>query len=137
MDQELAYWIPKYIIMWGDKPFADMGAMSPRKKALTQSQDMIGYCNFMEGHILTHFYEIQNFHPAMSSSFLNGANWAKQFISKNTSRHTLPMDLPQYLSPQQDKRLPPQEEVRRDSPQARVAGRNSPGRCPSQKLIFT
>jgi hypothetical protein len=43
---------------------------------------MIGYRNFMEEHILTHFYEIQNFHLAMSSSFLNGTDWAKQFISK-------------------------------------------------------
>jgi hypothetical protein len=81
-DQELAYWIPKYILMWGDKPFADIGAMSPRMKALAQSQDMIGYRNFMEGHILTHFYKIQNFYLAMSSSFLNGADWAKQFILK-------------------------------------------------------
>ena len=62
--------------------FADMGAMSPRMKALAQSQDKIGYRNFMEGHILIHFYEVQNFHLAMSSSFLNGAAWAKQFISK-------------------------------------------------------
>jgi hypothetical protein len=54
-DQELAYWIPKYILMRGDKPFADMGAMSPRMKALAQSQDVIGYHNFMEGHISTHF----------------------------------------------------------------------------------
>ncbi len=81
-DQELAYWIPKYILMWGDKPFADMGAMSPRMKALAQSQDIIGYRNFMEAHISTHFYKIQNFHLAMSSSFLNGADWAKQFISR-------------------------------------------------------
>ena len=80
--QELAYWIPKYILMRGDKPFADMGAMSSRMKALAQSQDKIGYRNFMEGHILIHFYEIQNFHLAMTSSFLNGADWAKQFISK-------------------------------------------------------
>ncbi len=36
----------------------------------------------MEGNILIHFYKIQNFHLAMSSSFLNSANWAKQFISK-------------------------------------------------------
>jgi hypothetical protein len=46
-NQELAYWIPKYILMQGDKPFADMGAMSPHIKALAQSQDMIGYRNFM------------------------------------------------------------------------------------------
>jgi hypothetical protein len=78
----LVYWLPKYILMRGNKPFADMGAMSPRMKALAQSQDKIGYCNFMEGYILIHFYGIQNFHLAMSSSFLNGADWAKLFISK-------------------------------------------------------
>jgi hypothetical protein len=81
-DQNLAYWIPKYILMRGNKPFADMGTMPPRMKALAQSQDKIGYRNFMEGHISTHFYEIKNFHLAMSSSFLNDADWAKQFISK-------------------------------------------------------
>ncbi len=81
-NQDLANWIPKYILMQGNKPFADMGAMPPRMKALAQSQDKIGYCNFMEGHILTHFYKIQNFHLAISSSFLNGADWTKQFISK-------------------------------------------------------
>jgi len=26
-DQELAYWLPKYFLMRGDKPFADMGTM--------------------------------------------------------------------------------------------------------------
>jgi hypothetical protein len=82
IDPELAYWIPKYILMRGNKPFTDMGAMSPGMKALAQSQDNIGYCNFMEGYILIHFYQIQNFHLAMSSSFLNGADWAKQFILK-------------------------------------------------------
>jgi hypothetical protein len=57
-DQELAYWIPKYILMRGDKPFEEMGAMTPRMKALAQSQDKIGYCNFMEGYISIHFYEV-------------------------------------------------------------------------------
>ena len=28
-DLELAYWIPKYILMRGDKPFASLGTMSP------------------------------------------------------------------------------------------------------------
>ncbi len=36
-DLELAYWIPKYIMMRGDKPFASLGAMSPRMKALAVS----------------------------------------------------------------------------------------------------
>ncbi len=51
-------------------------------KALAKSQDIIGYHNFMKGYISTHFYEIQSFHLAMSSSYLNGTDWAKQFISK-------------------------------------------------------
>jgi hypothetical protein len=60
-DLELAYWIPNYIMMWGDKPFASLGAMSSRMKALAISQeDKIGWRNFMEGCIFTHFYFIQH-----------------------------------------------------------------------------
>jgi hypothetical protein len=81
-DPELSYCIPKYILMRGDKPFTELGAMSPHMKAVAKSQDIMGYCNFMEGYILTHFYAIQNFHLAMSSSYLNRANWTKLFISK-------------------------------------------------------
>jgi hypothetical protein len=64
-DLELSYWIPKYILMRDDKPFADLGANYPRMKALAKSQDIISYHNFMEGYISTHFYAIQNFHLAM------------------------------------------------------------------------
>ncbi len=83
-DLELAYWnwIPKYILMRGDKPFSELGAMSAKMLALAKSQDIIGGCNFTEGHISTHFYEIQQFHRAMHSSYLSGANWTKQFISR-------------------------------------------------------
>jgi hypothetical protein len=52
-DLELAYWIPKYILMRGDKPFASLGTMSPRMRALAVSQDKIGWRNFMEGFIHT------------------------------------------------------------------------------------
>jgi hypothetical protein len=68
--------------MGGDKPFAELGAMSPCMKALAKSQDIIGYRNLMKGYILTHFYTIQSFHLTMSSSYPNGTEWAKQFISK-------------------------------------------------------
>jgi hypothetical protein len=79
---ELSYWIPKYILMWGNKPFAELGAMSPCMKALAKSQNIIGHRNFMERYISTHFYAIQSFHLAMSSSHLNGASRVKQLISK-------------------------------------------------------
>ncbi len=59
-----------------------MGYMSPKLKALAISQDLIGWCNFTKGCNSTHFYNIQNFHLTMSSSYLNGSDWTKQFITK-------------------------------------------------------
>jgi hypothetical protein len=68
--------------MQGDKPLSKMGFMSPQFKALAASQDLIGWRDFMEDHISTHFYAIQSFDLAMSSSYLNGEDWTKQFISR-------------------------------------------------------
>jgi hypothetical protein len=81
-DPEILYWVPKYILMRGDKLFSEMGTMSAQFKAIARSQDLIGWRNFTEGYISTHFYKIQSFHPAMSSSYLNGEDWTKQFISR-------------------------------------------------------
>jgi hypothetical protein len=127
-DQELAYWIPKYILMRGDKPFEEMGAMTPRMKALAQSQDKIGYRNFMEGYISIHFYEIQNFHLAMSSSVINGADWAKQFISK-----ILHITHSQWIF----RNFSLHDNGRRDNHRTRVAGRTRPRRCTSREQIPT
>jgi hypothetical protein len=82
INSEILYWIPKYILMRGDKPLSKMGCMSPRFKTLARSQDLIGWRDFTEGYISTHFYKIQSFHLAMSSTYLNGEDWTKQFISK-------------------------------------------------------
>jgi hypothetical protein len=68
--------------MRGDKPLSMMGFMSPQFKALANSQDLIGWRDSTEGHISTHFHAIQTVHLAMSSSYLNGEDWTKQFISK-------------------------------------------------------
>jgi hypothetical protein len=81
-DPEILHWIPKYILMQGDKPLSKIRFMSPQFKALAASQDLIGWRDFTEGHISTHFYAIQSFHLAMSSNYLNGEDWTKQFISR-------------------------------------------------------
>jgi hypothetical protein len=81
-DPELIYWIPNYILMRNNKPFSHMGHMSAKMPALAESQDKIGWRNFMEGYISCHFYNIQRFHLSMSSSYLNGSNWTKMSISK-------------------------------------------------------
>jgi hypothetical protein len=60
-DPEIEYWIPKYILMQGDKPFLEMRYMSPKMRSLAKSQDLSEWQNFTEGYISTHFYEIQSF----------------------------------------------------------------------------
>jgi hypothetical protein len=68
--------------MRGDIPLLAMGFMSPQFKALAASQDLIGWRDFTVGHISTHFYAIQSFHLAMSSSYLNGKDWTRHIISR-------------------------------------------------------
>ena len=68
--------------MRGDKAFASLGMMSPRMRGLAISQDKIGWRNFIEECISTHFYFIQHYHLALSGSYLNGADWTKSLISK-------------------------------------------------------
>ncbi len=107
---ELAYWIPKYILMWGNKPFASLGAMSPRMKALATRQKKIGWRNFMEGHISTHLYFIQHYHLALSGSYLNGSNCSQVNDLQTSPHYPLTMDLPKLHSPWQALWVPPQEE---------------------------
>ncbi len=80
-DPELIYWIPKYILMQNDKQFTQLGYMSKKMQGFADSQNKIGWRHFTEGYISTHFYNIQQFHLSMSSNYLNGADWTKQFIS--------------------------------------------------------
>ena len=82
IDQEILYWISKFILMRGDKPLSERGAVSHQFRALAESQDLIGWRDFTKGYISTHFYAIQSFHLTMLISHLNGEVWTKQFISK-------------------------------------------------------
>lgn len=36
----------------------------------------------MEGRISTHFYSLQSYHLAFGTSYLNGGDWVKQFITR-------------------------------------------------------
>lgn len=79
---ELAYLIPKYILCRGTVKFCDLGPMSPRMMELANSQDTIGWRNFMEGRISRHIYRLQRSHLTTSSSHLTAASWMNQFISR-------------------------------------------------------
>jgi hypothetical protein len=56
-DPEILYWIPNYILMRGHKPLSMIGFMSPQFKALANSQDLIGWRDFTEGHIFSCFWK--------------------------------------------------------------------------------
>ncbi len=81
-DPELLYWIQNYILMRNDKQFAQLGHMLQKMRTLAESQDKIGWRNLTEGYISMHFYSIQCFHLLLSSNYLNGADWTRQFINK-------------------------------------------------------
>jgi len=81
-DEELAYWIPKYLLMRGTRPWAEMGDMSVKMRELATSQDKVGWRRFTEGCITKKFQERQTFHLSMSNSKMNGTDWTKQMISK-------------------------------------------------------
>ncbi len=68
--------------MQNNKEFTQLNYMSKKMRVLADSQNKIGWRHFMEGYISTHFYNIQRFRLSMSSNYLNGADWTKQFISK-------------------------------------------------------
>jgi hypothetical protein len=73
-DPELIYWIPKFILMQNNKPFSQLGYMSNKMRALAESQDKIGWRNFTEGYISSHFYNIQWFQLLMPNNFLYGSD---------------------------------------------------------------
>ncbi|KAL3760545.1 hypothetical protein ACHAWU_009506 [Discostella pseudostelligera] len=81
-DPELAYWVGKYIRGRGGINFSDLGSMSPRMMTLAESQDLIGWRNFMEGQISSRFYSIQLAHLAPGVVRMNASDWMRGFITR-------------------------------------------------------
>ena len=81
-NNELCYWLPKYIRARGRIKFSCLGAMSPRMHKLAISQDLIGWRNFMEGRVSLFFATLQEDHLLSSPSRLSVGSWMRTFISK-------------------------------------------------------
>ena len=81
-NHEVAFWIPRYILMRGTKHLSEMGCMSPQMTALKRSKDVIGWRNFMEGRISREFLDIQNLHLELGNHRINGEQWVRHFIGK-------------------------------------------------------
>jgi len=81
-NHEVAFWIPRYILMRGTKHLSEMGCMSPQMTTLAKSQDVIGWRNFTEGRISRELLDIQNLHLELGSHRINGEQWVRHFIGK-------------------------------------------------------
>ena len=79
---ELCYWIPHYILCRGQVNFIDLGPMSLQMYEIAQSQDTIGWRNFMEGRVSNKITSIQRSHLALTGSRMSIKSWMSQFITK-------------------------------------------------------
>jgi hypothetical protein len=81
-NNDICYWVPKYIRAQGRLQFGSLGTMSKHMHKLATSQDLIGWRNFLEGRVSAMFELIQADHLASSSSCLTPGSWMRTFISK-------------------------------------------------------
>ena len=68
--------------MTGTKKMAEMGCLSPQMTISANSQDIIGWKNFMGGRISRHFHGIQNEYLVLGNHRMNTEQWIRQFLSK-------------------------------------------------------
>ena len=74
------YWLPKYILFRGSQNWGTLGKMSKSMREIADSQDQIGWREFMEGKISKEIVKAQELHCAVSPCRMSGRDWAKHFI---------------------------------------------------------
>jgi hypothetical protein len=79
---ELLYLLPKYIRSRGSLSFTELGPMSSQMALLAASQDLIGWRNFMEGRLSSHFFTIQQNHLLSGMIQMNASDWVKKLVTK-------------------------------------------------------
>ena len=80
-DEELKYYLPKYILLRGTRSMASLGPMSLVMRRAAEAQDLIGWREFMEGKVADRIGGLQRYHCSVSSCMMNGDEWMKHFIS--------------------------------------------------------
>jgi hypothetical protein len=79
---ELAFWITQYLLHRGQVQMANLAMLRPMSKTLqeaTESQDLIGWGEFLHGKVSLKIRRIQEAHCIMAGTRINGANWMAQF----------------------------------------------------------
>ena len=81
-NSKIIYWLPKYILFRGSRNWSSLGTMSKPMRDIAESQDEIGWREFMEGKVSQKLIKAQELHCAVSPCRMSGRDWAKHFISK-------------------------------------------------------
>jgi hypothetical protein len=71
---------------------ANLGVMSTAMREVAESQDEIGWVEFLHGKVSTKITQIQNAHCVLAGSNMNGSDWMTQFI-----RHLIHISHSQWL----------------------------------------
>ena len=79
---ELAYWLPKYILLRGTRKLSSFPYLSLEMRKVAASQDLIPWTCFMEGKLSKEIFLLQRHSLARSPSRLTIADWSRHLISQ-------------------------------------------------------
>ena len=79
---ELAYWLPKYILLRGTRQLSDFPYLSAEMRQVADKQDLIPWTSFMEGKLSHAIFTLQRHSLARSPSCLTIADWSRKLISQ-------------------------------------------------------
>jgi hypothetical protein len=104
----------------------------PRSAAMyevAQSQDAIGWTEFLHGKVLTKMRGMQQAHCLLTNTNLNGDNWMVE-LTRKLINLTLTMALQKLHSPPSHKGLPMKKNSTRDPMRGGQIGAHKQPRCP-------
>jgi len=91
--EELAYWIPKYLLMRETIPFAEMGNMSRSMREVASSQDKIGMETVYRGVYIQEIPHKTNFPPADVQQQIKRDGLDKAADLKTTPNNSILVDI--------------------------------------------
>jgi hypothetical protein len=84
-DPELIFWVREYLLHRGQvrmRNLTTLRRMSTAFSEVAQSQDGIGWVEFLHGKVSKKFRKIQDTHCILSGSHINGGDWMRQFVER-------------------------------------------------------
>ena len=81
-DAELRYFLAKFLHFRGERSMCSLGQMSVAVREVAEDIDLIGRVDILHGRIPNSLRQFQQGYCATINSRMNGADWAKAFVTK-------------------------------------------------------